>query len=274
MTHSTHRRMADLSRLPAKLGIVGGTVVSLAGWLLAVGALLGIASSLPALGWQQVAHLIVLGGAPQAAMLATRRVRRSRRILADMTQPLMERRLHGNLDAISDGEGRLLRPIGATAADIAGRTAILLGELITIPNVRVFNGVRTDSGQTPPVAHAVAAGRSVTLVESVAWPSGNYTTDGSGRISCDGQYIGQSTEQLEAAVRHWRRVLPRGHRVSAVVVVHRTTVGAYTLPVTGARDITWVDANGVLRLIHQRLGRPRYVSTHAIAALVVATRAA
>ena len=249
-------------------------MVSLAGWLLAAAALVGIVTSLPDLGWLQIAHLVVLCGAPQAAILATRRVRHSRRILAAMTQPLLERRLHGNLDAISDSEHRLLRPIGAAAADIAQRTAILLGELITLPSVRIFHGVRTDRPRTPPVAHAVAAGRTVLLVESVAWPPGHYTMDTSGRINCDGRYIGQSVEQLSAAARHWRGVLPRGHRVSGIVVVHRTVSGDYSLPTATARDLIFVEASHMGHLIRHHLGRQRYVSTHAIAALIAATPAA
>ena len=54
-----------------------------------------------------------------------------------------------------DLEGRPLRPIGVTARDIASRTGLLLAQLINMPSVRVFHGVRVP-GSKPPVAHAVA----------------------------------------------------------------------------------------------------------------------
>jgi hypothetical protein len=137
--------------------------------------------------------------------------------------------------------------------------------------VRIFHGVRVPGANTPLVAHAVAAGRTLILVESVAWPSGHYRTDESGRISCDGLYIGQSVSGLQQAVRHWRSTLPRGHRVSAMVVVHPAGDGAPSLPVNAGSDLAFVGADTVLSDLGQRVQHSRNISNHSMAALIAAT---
>jgi hypothetical protein len=86
-------------------------------------------------------------------------------------------------------------------------------------------------------------------------------------VRCDGQYIGQSTAALVAAVQEVRRRLPRTHRVSALVVVHRTDTGRYALP-PPTRHVSWALADESVRELGTRLARqPRAVSRHTVAML-------
>ncbi len=184
---------------------------------------------------------------------------------------LLARRYHGSLDTVTDSERRALRPIGASLRDVATRTGALLADLVTQPGVRIFQGVRSTGADLPRTPHTVCAGRRVILVESVSWPPGRYAAATTGRIHCDGVYIGQSTSQLSTAIGYWRAVLPRTHEVSAIVVVHPTTPGPLTLPVMTTRDITWVPADGVVNALWHCLPRRRTASRYALAALVAAT---
>ena len=185
---------------------------------------------------------------------------------------MLSRRYHGSLEAITDSERCALRSIGATAHEVATRTGALLADLTALPSVRIFQGVRSAAADMPRIPHAVSAGRRLVLVESVAWPPGQYITTAAGRIHCDGIYIGQSVCPLIAAVRRWRKTLPRGHRVSALVVVHPTTEGDLALPVATVRDLAWAHADDAVRNIRSYLpqGR-RAVSMRAVTALVAAT---
>jgi hypothetical protein len=188
--------------------------------------------------------------------------------------PLLARRCHGSLAPISDSERRALRPIGATAYEVAALTGVLLSELFVHPCVRIFQGVRLPTnGDEPCIPHVVNAGRRLVLIESVAWPPGRYNATATGRIHCDGTYIGQSAAPLMAAVRHWRRVLPRSHHVSALVVVHSSDAGSRpTLPAT-TPDLAWASAADVVRYVRTRLPHGRQkVSRKALVALVAATQ--
>jgi len=182
-------------------------------------------------------------------------------------------RCHGSLAAITDSERRGLRPIGTTAREVAARTGILLNELLALPGVRIFLGVRAAAApDLPRIPHAISAGRQLILVESVAWPPGRYAARTAGRIHCDGTYIGQSVRPLVHAVRYWRETLPRGHRVSALVVVHPTTAGDLALPAPTPRDLAWSRSDEAVSVIGARLprGQPA-ASTKAVAALFAAT---
>lgn len=199
----------------------------------------------------------------------------SDRRIADPALPpeLLSRRCHGSLDAITDSERRALRPIGTTAQEVAARTGVLLAELLVLPSVRIFQGIRqVDSCGEPRIAHAISAGRRVVLIESVAWPPGRYSAMATGRIHCDGAYIGQSIRPLVAAVAAWRRALRRDHEVSALVVVYPAAEGELTLPAGSEPDVAWASAADAVEGIRARLPRPpEAVSVRAIAALVAAT---
>ena len=123
----------------------------------------------------------------------------------------------------------------------------------------------------PRIPHAICAGRQLLLVESVAWPPGRYQ-EAAGRIHCDGMYIGQSVLPLVNAARYWREALPRGHRVSALVVVHPTAEGDLELPGAAASELAWTCAGDAVRAIVTRLprGQPA-ASARAVAALIAAT---
>jgi hypothetical protein len=182
-------------------------------------------------------------------------------------------RCYGSLDAITDSERRGLRPIGTTAYEVAVRTGVLLADLLALPGVRIFQGVRQGAAQDMPrIPHAISAGRRLILVESVAWPPGQYAARAAGRIHCDGTYIGQSARPLINAVRYWRETMPDGHRVNALVVVHPTAEGDLTLPAPTVRDLAWTHAGAAVLDIRTLLpcGRPA-VSMRAVAALVAAT---
>ena len=188
-----------------------------------------------------------------------------------MPATVLTGRCHGSLDAITDSERRGLRPIGSTAREVAIRTGALLTDLLALPGVRIFQGVRQAAVDAPRIPHAVSAGHRLVLVESVAWPPGRYATTPAGQIHCDGVYIGQSVRPLIAAVRHWRQALPRGHRVSALVVVHPTAEGELALPAATAPDLAWARASDAVRDIRAHLPRGRQpVSIKAVAALVAA----
>lgn len=173
---------------------------------------------------------------------------------------------------ITDSERRTLRPIGTTAHEVAARTGVMLGALPAGPGVRIFQGVRPAAEDLPRIPHAICAGRQLILVESVAWPPGRYQDGQDGRIHCDGMYIGQSVWPLVNAARYWRGTLPRGHRVSALVVVHPTGEGDLVLPAGTTAELAWTSAGDAVAAIRDRLprGRPRG-SARAVAALIAAT---
>jgi hypothetical protein len=181
-------------------------------------------------------------------------------------------RCHGSLESITDSERRALRPIGMTAREVAVLTGALLTELFTVPGICIFQGVRSAEADMPRIPHAISAGRCVVLVESVAWPPGQYVVTAGGRICCDGPYIGQSMHPLMNAVRHWREILPSGHRVKGLVVVHPAAEGCLGLPGAATRDIVWAHADDAVDEIRTHLPRGRQLaSISAVAALITAT---
>jgi hypothetical protein len=184
----------------------------------------------------------------------------------------LSRCCYGSLDSITDSERRALRPIGATAYDVAVRTGMLFTELFAVPGIRIFQGVRPTTADLPRIPHAISAGRHLILVESVAWPAGQYLATAAGRIYCDGAYTGQSIRALVNAVRHWRETLPPGHRVWGLVVVHPADEGSLRLPDAGPRDIVWAPADDAVSQVRTHLPRQRRpASLRAIAALIAAT---
>lgn len=184
----------------------------------------------------------------------------------------MSRRSYGNLEMITDSERRALRSIGRTAREVAATTGALLAGLATLPGLRIFQGVRLGDTNMPRIPHVISAGRRLLLVESVAWPPGRYAITDVGRIYCDGVYIGQSVRPLIAAVHHWRKTLPRGHQVSAVVIVHPISQGHLVLPAATSRDLAWTRVSNATCDIraHFPPGEPA-TSLRAVAALIAAT---
>jgi hypothetical protein len=179
---------------------------------------------------------------------------------------------HGSLESITDTERRALRPIGATAHEVAVRTGVLLAELLALPGIQIFQGVCHAAADLPRIPHAIQAWRQVILVESVAWPPGHYAATPEGRIFCDGVYIGQSMRPLKHAVRHWQEILPPGHRVSGLVVVHPTDEGDLRLAETAAKTVSWACACDAVREVRANLPRRRQpASIRAVAVLIAAT---
>lgn len=253
-----------------RLSLAALIAVPAIGWLLALGGLIGTVTTVP-VRWDAMLWLAVLFVCMPVAAWLTYRAMLARRRAAAPAVPL-GRRYHGSLEAVMDSEKRTLRPIGATAFEVATRTGALLADLIEIPNVRVFHGVRPRGTGLPVVPHAISAGRRLVLVESVVWPPGCYEAGDDGRIHCDGTYIGQSVGSLVEAVRQWRDELPRGHRVSGVVVVYPSAKGTMTLPGATGDDLVWVLADDAVRDIGQCLRRDRRpASPDTVAALVAAT---
>jgi hypothetical protein len=253
--------------LPGRL--TGALVIAAtaACWFLVFGGFVGIVAGVLRPIPYAVVILVVGTG---LALWLTRWAARVRRVRAQVPAALLDQRRYGDLtaDPAADTPAgtRSLRPIAVTAAEVAARTDRLLGELTANPSVRIFRAVRA-AGSPTPVTHAVSAGRLLILVESVAWPPGRYQMDATGRVRCDGRYIGQSTSALVAAVHGVRRRLPRTHRVSALVVVHRTDTGGYALP-PPTRDLSWTLADESVRELGDRLDRqPRAVSRHTVGTL-------
>jgi hypothetical protein len=255
-----------------RLSIIGAVAASAVGWILALAGLTGTIAVLPQLGWSKVLPVAALCTAPAAAVWMTRHAIESGRIRTAVPPPLLEQRYHGRLDVITDCERRALRPIIASAYEVATLTGELLADLVAVPGVRIFQGVRPAAAGLPLIPHAVSAGRHLVFIESVAWPPGRYETAENGRIQCDGMYIGQSVRPLLAAVQYWRKVLPRNHHVCAVVVVHPATEGEITLPAAMSGDLLWVHAGQAAGDIRQRmLPRRLAVSRCMLAALIAAT---
>jgi hypothetical protein len=187
---------------------------------------------------------------------------------------LIARRSHGSLDEVTDTERRALRPIGATAAEIAALTSKLLGELLSLPSVRIFHGIRPVQASQPRIPHAISAGQQIILIDSVAWPPGAYAATPAGKIYCDGRYIGQSVHPLITAVRHWRCVLPADHQVTGLVIIHPTRPCALAPapPAPTSADVFWARAHEAVRSLTSRLPPGKQpVSLPAMSALVAAT---
>ena len=187
---------------------------------------------------------------------------------------LISRRSHGNLDEVTDSEHRALRPIGTTTHEVAVLTSMLLGELLSLPSVRIFHGIRPVEVNQPCIPHAISAGRQLILVDSVAWPPGQYATLPTGKIYCDGRYIGQSVRPMIDAVRYWRGLLPTGHQVSGLVIIHPTPDGglAPPPPTPTPTDLFWSRAHEAVRDLGVRLPPGKQpVSLPAMSALVAAT---
>jgi hypothetical protein len=240
--------------------------------LVTAAAATGVAVRIGAGGWDASLSWLVLCGSGPLAVWVTRRVRAARDARALLPPDVLERRYHGSLAVITDTERRSLRSIGASSYDVAARTGVLLAGLTALPGVRIFLGVRPAGTHLPPTPHAVSAGRHLVLVESGAWPPGSYRVTPSGEVLCDEVYIGQSVRPLRDAVRHWRRALPRGSRVTAKIVVHPPPDGAVALPRTADGDVAWLLARDAAADIREHISadaRPPHRST--VAALVSAT---
>jgi hypothetical protein len=266
-------RPATVPSVPGRVTVALTVIVAVLAWLLSLSLFVKIAASGPTYG---AFYGFLLCGSPLAATWATRRVFAVRRTRGRVPERVLARRYHGDLELITDSDRRSLRPIGVSAAEIASRTANLLDKLPTIPSLRIFHGVRPPgtafaTAHTIAAAHAVACGRSILLVESVTFPPGNYQTDVEGRVRCDGVYIGQSIGPLLENVRQWRRVLPRSHRVSAMVVVHDMSDGEWRLPDPQGTDLLWVPAREAVREIGRWIPDAATISRRSLAALLAAT---
>lgn len=195
----------------------------------------------------------------------------SPRAPAAVPPALLEQRCHGNLDAITDSDRRALRSIASSAHEVAAGTGGLLAELIDIPGVRIFHGVRIEGADLPPIPHAISAGRRLVLIESVAWPPGHYETEADGRIYCDGIYIGQSVRQFIEAAGLWKKILPERYQVTAMIVVH-CCGGAIRLPATSADPLAWARAEDAADAIRRYLPSSKEgISRNLLAALISAT---
>jgi hypothetical protein len=266
-------RNANATRYGSERAASTGALTALAvGWLAALASLIGVSSVFTEIGWGRTLRVAVLFTAVPLALAGTRRVAASRRLHSIAPGSVLEQRYYGNLDGINDSELRPLRPIGSTAREVAGRTGMLLTDLATDPSVRIFHGVRPAGPGLPLVAHAISAGRRLVLVESVAWPPGRYEAGPDGRIHCDGTYIGQSVQALRSAAGQWAGLLPRNHRVMAVVVVHPAGKGEIALPTGGRKDLAWVLAGDAIAELKSCIaGGGRSVSRNTVATLLAAT---
>jgi len=237
------------------------------GWLLMVYVLVNTVW----LDGERIGFDIVLVASPLLSWWTTRHLINAWRLRELVPRWLLDRRWHGSLDTVVDSERRPLRSIGISLGEVAARTGAMVGELLTIPNVQIFRGVHPPDASLPPTTHAVTAGRSLVLVESVALPPGRYGTDGHGRVLCDGVYIGQSVRPLLATVRRWQRALPRRHHVSAVVVLHPTVPGEFAFVDPPQRELVWALADDAVEEIRSRLAHKQSTSARAFAALIAGT---
>jgi hypothetical protein len=263
------QRPPAIQAIPGPIAIAAAAFGAMAAWIIALYALQRIIFEA---GWTAL-FVIPLCFFPLLAIWATRWLVSTWRTRAAIPPDLLERRYHGTLDAVTDSEQRPLRPIGMTAGEVAARTELLLDALVTIPSVRIFRGVRAGGVRAEVTTHAVAAGRSLILVESVAWPAGHYRVGGDGRVFCDDVYIGQTVAPLLAAARHWRRALPRWHRVSAMVVVHPVGGVDGVLPTSSRSDLVWTPAGAAVGEIRRRIRARAGISRPTLASLIAAAPA-
>jgi hypothetical protein len=211
--------------------------------------------------------LAALGASLLPALYLTGRAHRLMMIEAQAPLRVAEQRRHGELpSAATHGRGSL-RSVGAGGAAVAARTDTQLGALTVLPGVRIFRGIRASHPFRVIATHAVSAGRVVVLVESVAWPPGDYRVDPDGQVWCDGLPTGQTTVGLQAAVAACRRRLPRDHLVRALICVHRTAAAGYLLPAPG-RTVSWTFAEDLVETLMPHLAPyAAAVSRHVVAAL-------
>jgi hypothetical protein len=257
-----------------RVGTVGALIIVAAVWLIPIVSVIGIFSVFADAGWSRAVWVAVLCASVPLALVLTRWVIASRRLRSIAPEPLLDQRYYGSLDVITDSERRLLRPIGCTAREAADRTGALLNYLRLDPSVRIFHGIRPADPNLPLIPHVISAGRQLILLESVAWPPGQYETGSNGHIRCDGTYIGQSVQALRDSARHWSELLPRNHKVAAMVVVHPAGPGHLTLPAQGPKGPVWVLASSAIQELQQRIGgQGDSVSRNAVAALMAATAA-
>jgi hypothetical protein len=255
-----------------RIGTFGAMTIMAAGWLLPLISVIGIFSVFAKVGWGRAVWVTALCVSVPFALGLTRWVSASRRLRSIAPEQMLEQRYYGSLEAITDSERRPLRPIGCTARQAAERTGALLNDLDLAPSVRIFHGIRPADQSLPLLPHAISAGRQLILVESVAWPPGQYETSSTGRIRCDGTYIGQSVQALRDTARYWSELLPRNHRVAAMVVVHPAATGDITLPEQEPKGPVWVLAGGAIHQLQQHIAGHRHsVSRNAMVALMAAT---
>lgn len=208
----------------------------------------------------------VLGASLLPALYLTGLARRLTVLEARAPLPVAEHRRHGELPPATAGGNRSLRSVGADGAALAVRTDTQLGGLTVLPGVRIFRGIRAGDPARVVATHAVSAGPVVVLVESVAWPPGNYGLDRGGQVICDGVPTGQATTGLERAVARCQALLPRDHQVRAVVSVHRTGSSDYLLPSPG-RTVSWTFAEDLVETLMPHLAPyAAAVSRHVVAA--------
>jgi hypothetical protein len=271
--------------LPSRRGIVAAALLTIVVWFGAAFGLVLTAWYLSRVSWLYAAAATTLAGLPVAGVLSFRWLSQALHLRATVGDDLLARRYHGRPDApaTTDAPPAALRPIGTTAKAVADHTGDLLAELLDSPSVRIFRGVGPAPGGGPgrggegvaqavPVSHAVAAGRALVLVESVAWPAGHYELDDDGRVVSDGVWIGQSVAPLMRTAAAWRSILPRSHRVTALVVVHPSADGAVTVAPRRFPDVALVDAVGCHCEIRSALPERPSVSRHTMAALLAAVR--
>ena len=255
-----------------RVGIAAVGAAAVASWLFAFVGLIGTIEAISDVGWADAVWVTALCVAPPSALWTTRRTVAARRVRALVPRGLLGQRYHGSLNALDGEDMRSLRPVAASAYEVAARTGDLLADLIAIPGVRIFRGVHPCGAGLTLIPHAVSAGRQIVFVESVAWPPGHYEIAPDGTVLCDGAYIGQSVRPLLAAVRHWRDTLARHHQVSATIVVHATAGGHLTLAARMPDGLSWVRAEDAVAAIRHRILRGgRSPGREVIAALITAT---
>jgi hypothetical protein len=75
-------------------------------------------------------------------------------------------------------------------------------------------------------------------------------------------------------VRHWQEILPPGHQVSALVVVHPASAGDCALPVAERNVLVWACAGDAVCTLQTHLSRTgQMASMTALATLIAATAA-
>jgi hypothetical protein len=260
--------------LPNLRSIVAAALLTIAVWGAALVGLVLVVQTLSRVSWLHAVVAAGVTGLPVVGLLSLRWLRQALRLRAAVADDVLTRRYHGRRGVGSAEPGSsALRPVGARAADVVAWTGGVLAALLEVPSVRIVSGVGPASADAVPVSHAVAAGRVLVLVESVAWPGGRYDLDAQGRVISDGMWIGQSVAPLMRTVAAWRALLPRSHRVSALVVVHASDGGPVQLAPRRFADVALVDADGCRDEIRAVLPARPSVSRHTMAALLSAVRA-
>ncbi|MBC9704045.1 MAG: NERD domain-containing protein [Enterococcus sp.] len=132
-----------------------------------------------------------------------------------------DQKVFGKVGQVGDsgnifGEGR-----ASAGAEGERRTAYLLENLLGhVPGVQIYHGLRFPGSMDADVDHAVVLGDNVFLIDSKMFRPGTYFWGRGKEPTIYGGKAGPYRNHMDAAVRGFRGILPKGIRVEALIMIH------------------------------------------------------